>query len=278
MRTRNLASIVFWSHRNRPSFTMRGRQIASALAAQGRDCRCLVGPAWWSLRHVREALIVCVKSEPADVAVLRARGNRVLWDAIDHEVGSAFGDYDAILCASQFVKRNIDKVCGSALTEVFYHHADPLIAPNTVSPNLLRIAYVGERGNSVLLPGNDQLVRAVDFKRSGWQMRLRAFNGHFSARLDPGKSVVKLANCAFANAAFLTGREPGVVELLGENYPFYLRSLDGPAISESVRRLGDEVGSSVWFQVLDQMAELRTRLGVNSSARQYASLFDRLSG
>ncbi|MDZ4696297.1 MAG: hypothetical protein SGI86_14215 [Deltaproteobacteria bacterium] len=270
--------IVFWSHRNRPSFTMRGRQVAERLARRGHDCRWVIGPAWWVLRDIRDSLIVCVKSESRFLSVWQSRGNRVVLDAIDHQAGAPIAAYDAVLCASHHVREQVEHLRNSAIVEVFYHHADPLIQTNVVDHNVFRLAYIGEIGNSSAIRGSIPELCRVDFKKPGWQERLRAFNGHFSARLDTGKSVVKLANSAAADALFLSGKEPGVVELLGADYPFYLNSLADRDLAESVRRLAGELGSPEWQQALERMREVGQKLTLDQTANQYEALFSRLLG
>jgi hypothetical protein len=268
--------IVFWSHRNRPSFTMRGRQVADQLIRRGHDCRCVTGPVWWALRDIRDSLIVCVKSESRFLPRWQARGNLVVLDAIDHQAGAPLAEYDAVLCASRHVRDQIEQCRISPIVEVFYHHADPLILNNNADHSVLRLAYVGENGNSSAITGSIPELCRIDFKKPGWQERLRAFNGHFSARLDMGKSVVKLANSAAADAVFLSGKEPGVVELLGADYPFYLDSLADRDLANSVQRLSDALGSLQWQQALERMRDVRPLLTLDQTAIQYEALFARL--
>jgi hypothetical protein len=103
------------------------------------------------------------------------------------------------------------------------------------------------------------------------------YNAHFSARLDPRKSVVKLANAAATGAVFLTGAEPGCVELLGSDYPFFLRRPDElDAVKRDVAVLREAVGTPLWRDACDRIVALRSRLDLTATATRYERLFGQL--
>ena len=59
---KQLKPIVFWAFKNRPSFYMRGNQLAEALTRLGYNVSLRLGPSHLALRDVRDSIIVCVIS------------------------------------------------------------------------------------------------------------------------------------------------------------------------------------------------------------------------
>jgi hypothetical protein len=221
---------------------------------------------------------VLVKDQPSRMSALGRRGNRVVFDALDFQPQrQALGPVDAIVCASEEVRTMMAARFPSAAVRVIYHHADPRLEPHQAPPAGLRLVYSGERKNSRFLRGQISDLQVVSFHSRRWPDLMRGYNAHFSARLDPTKSVVKLANAAALGAVFLTGAEPGCRELLGPDYPFFLRE---PANLETVRqevaRLKAEVGSPLWRQARERVLALRSRLSLEALASDYERLFAEL--
>jgi hypothetical protein len=267
--------IVIWSFRALPSFRMRGRQVGALLERRGHRVELRTGFAFVALRDVRDSIVVLVKDQPSRLGALRARGNRVVFDALDFQPErQALGPVDAIVCASQHVRTRLAARFPATPTRVIYHHADPRLEPHRASSDGLRLVYSGERKNSRFLRGQISDLEVVSFRSRRWPALMRDYNAHFSARLDPTKSVVKLANAAALGAVFLTGAEPGCRELLGADYPFFLRDpADLGAVRTDVARLKDEVGSALWRQARERVLGLRARLCLESLAGDYERLF-----
>jgi hypothetical protein len=267
--------VVFWAWRNRPSFIMRGAQVAEALARRGVSVQTRVGPSRKVLRDVRDSVIVCVKSCPCFAGWLRRRGNRVVYDAIDFTALRGIpAQADIVIAGNEDLRRRLEKhLAGRATVTTIYHHADPFLKPHRAGENAVRLAYIGEPGNSKFLRGRIPELNVVSFKRADWRESIRDFNAHFSARIDPNKSVIKLANVAMLQAVFLTGAEPGCVELLGADYPFFLRDPgDLRTVQEDVRRLKEAIGTDLWREARRRIEEVRPRLTIEATARAYEDL------
>jgi hypothetical protein len=271
--------IVMWSFRALPSFRMRGRQVGEVLRARGHAVEFRTGFGFIVLRDVRDAIVVLVKDQPSQLPALARRGNRVVFDVVDFEPDQhRLGPVDAIVCGSEHVRARMARRFPSTPAVVVYHHADPRLVPHRAGADRLRLASSGEKKNSRFLGGEIPELQVVSFRKDAWPERMQGYNAHFSARLDPCKSVVKLANAAALGAVYLTGAEPGCLELLGPDYPFYLRdpaSLN--AVREDVGRLRQEVGSPAWVRSHDLLRSLRSRLTVEATATAYQRLFDQLA-
>jgi hypothetical protein len=267
--------IVFWATKDRQSFKMRGRQVADALAARGYVTELRTGPARKVLADVRDSIVVCVKNRPRVLLGLRRRGNRVVFDAIDFQplLGLPWG-VDAIIAGTEEMRLRFARLTfGRVRVCTIYHHADPGLAPHRTGEDALRLVYVGEPENSRFIDGDLPELARVDFKHDGWREQLRDYNAHFSARLDRNKAVIKLANAAALGAVFLTGPEPGCVELLGTDYPFFLRDYRRlAAVREDVRCLAEAVGGVAWYEARDRIEAARDRLTIAATAQAYDEL------
>lgn len=271
--------IVMWSFRARPSFRMRARQLAGALCARGHAVMLRTGPGALALAGVRDAIVVLVKDQPWRMSALAARGNRLVLDAIDFDPDrQALGSVHAVICASDHVRARLARRCPSTPLAVVYHHADPRLSPHRAGWERLRLVYSGEKENSRFLSGEIPGLATVPFRSDDWTRRMTDYNAHFSARLAPSKSVVKLANAAALGAVYLAGAEPGCVELLGADYPFFLRDpTDLAAVRADVARLGEAVGTPALAQAVERIVALRPRLTLDATASAYERLFDELA-
>lgn len=247
--------------------------MASQLRAMGFAARCLVGPSWFTLRGLRDAIVVCVKSVPGNPEAILGRGNRLVFDAIDWEPGGAsLAPFHAVLCASRHVLRLCRQEAPKVESHVLYHHADPAIQPHLQEVGL-RVVYIGEKANSLFIGGQLPDLAIVNFKRAGWHETVRSFNAHFSARFDSTKSVVKLANAAAARAVFVSGPEPGCVELLGADYPFFFHPHEGlPAAKNVLWRARESFRGCEWQEAEERIAAASRQLTLHSSASRLQAL------
>jgi hypothetical protein len=271
--------IVFWSFRALPSFRMRGRQVGEGLRARGHQVQLRTGFGCLALRDVRDAVVVLVKDQPSGMTRLARRGNRVVFDAVDFEPDRhRLGPVDAIVCGSEHVRARMAIRYPSTPLVVAYHHADPRLVPHRAGGDRLRRVYSGEKKNSRFLRGEIPDLEVVPFLDGAWPERMQGYNAHFSARLDPAKSVVKLANAAALGAVYLTGAEPGCRELLGPDYPFFLRDPGSlGAVRDDVARLRGALGSADWQQARERILGLRPRLTVAATAAAYERLFEQIA-
>ncbi|MFH1262111.1 MAG: hypothetical protein V1495_01530 [Pseudomonadota bacterium] len=255
---------------------MRGTQIAEALSRRGFTAEVRFGSSRSALCDLHDSVVVCIKSRPFFTGWLRRQRNRIVYDAADYTplrglpTGAA-----AIITGNEDMARRIRRRVGPAvIVQTIYHHADPGLKPHTVGERELRLVYIGETESSRFLRGEVPELTWVRFgKVREWREELRKYNAHFSARLDRNKSVVKLANVAALGAVFLTGAEPGCVELLGPDYPFYLRNPRNlTVVREDVVRLKEAVGTESWKEARRRIEAVRPRLTIEASAAAYEEL------
>ncbi|HLG20138.1 MAG TPA: hypothetical protein VI895_10050 [Bdellovibrionota bacterium] len=272
--------VVFWAWRKRPSFVMRGIQVAEELARHGFQTVVRFGPSRVALRGVHDSIIICVKSTPRFTAWLRRRRNRIVYDAIDFTTARSIPAHvDAVIAGTNYLRSRLQTFLDPNVTvKTIYHHADPHLKPHKAGDQALRLAYIGDEKGSMFIKGEIPELDVISFlNHRDWREEIRNYNAHFSARMDPNKSVIKLANVATLGAVFLTGAEPGCDELLGKEYPFYLRNPENlDTVLEDVKRLKEAVGSPLWKDARDRIDQTRPNLTIDATARAYEELLAQL--
>lgn len=261
---------------------MRGLQIAQELEKNGYDVKARVGPSLTALRDIRDSVVICIKSRPIFPGRLRKRNNLVVFDALDYV--NMFGTpshIDAIIASSDYMKKVFrSKVPERVKVKTIYHHSDPRIQPHSAGEKELKLVYVGERESSRFIRGEISELNVVPFKDKNveWWEDLRGYNVHFSSRREMTKSVVKLANASAYRAGFLTGAEPGCEELLGVDYPYFIKNPHSlESVREGIEFVKDSIGTLVWKEARDRIESVRGQLTVQASARVYKELIHEIS-
>ena len=256
---------------------MRGYQIADALKSKGFDVEVRLGPSRFALRNVKDSLIVCVKSCPRFTGWLTKKNNKIIYDALDYTPLRGIPKVaSAIIAGTNYMKNIFEKVVGkNTLIKTIYHHCDPKLQPHVTDENSLKLVYNGAPESSAFLKGELPDLNILSFeKNDDWREKLRNYNAHFSGRLDPYKSVIKLANVASMKAIFLTGAEPGCIELLGKDYPYFLQDPTSlTKVMEDIENLKSSVGTSTWQSAKNRIQEVYPKLTIDATANAYQELF-----
>lgn len=274
----NIERNVFFSHRyNWPSSRMRGKQIADYLRKLGYLTRYINENNIMRIMP-SESIIVFIKFYPDRILEkLKRKNNILVYDAIDFKNPSRLEFFDAVIAGNRVSEQILKGMCShDTKVELIYHHADPYIEPNICDEREMKMAYLGTKANSNFLSDIPELNRICP-EESNWRSRIRNYNTHFSARLNERKSVVKLANACKSKAVFLTGKEPGCLELLGSEYPYYIDDVeDLDQVKNRIEYVKDTIGTEIWRQAKSIMDSIACRLEINMSAKEYISLFEQI--
>lgn len=276
--------VYFVKYWDKGSTAVGADQMAPALRRLGVDARVVYAP---ELPEIRDALLVFVKrADITDLIAARIRGNRLVVDLQDTPVFrrwiSHWPLYDAFIFRNRRQCRDFGRqvrLMGNlwAIRRTIYQHWHPRYGPHRAPDGELRVGYLGTRRSLSLwgqLPG-------VEFVGEGdWFERARGFNAHLSVRETRRewlyKPNAKVATAAACEAVLLTTPDCSSVELLGENYPFYLPGADRESILEGIERAREAVGGPEWHDALERLRRIKEATSLDRIAREYVELFREL--
>lgn len=276
--------VYFVKYFDKGSTSVGADQMAPALQRLGVDARVVYAR---DLPGIRGAILVFVKrADLTDLIAARLRGNRLVVDLQDTPVFrrwiSHWPLYDAFIFRNRRQRRDFGRQIRAlgnlwALQRMIYQHWHPRYRPHRVANGELRVGYLGTRRSLSLwgrLPG-------VEFVGEGdWFERARAVNTHLSVRETRRewlyKPNAKVATAAACESALLTTPDCSSVELLGEDYPFYLAGADRESILEGIDRAREAVGGPEWRDALERLRQIKEATSLDRIAREYVEFFREL--
>lgn len=203
------------------------------------------------------------------------RGNRIIFDVIDlfcyKQRTCPFADLVDVLivpnraCIAWYAER-----FPGARYAVIPHQWDYRIK-GTAQQSRYAPGYIGNRfnftvpdfdGAKVFLPA--QHLEAVP------QFNLHLALQRRDERIALLKPATKVSTAAAVLANALTYRDPSAVELLGDDYPFYV---DGDPMA-AIRMARESFGSATWKKGRDMMKDVKERTSLASIASLYKRLGD----
>lgn len=277
-------AVFFVKYWDKGSTAIGAEQMSEGLRALGVPARSIYAS---ELSGIRDAILVFIKRANWP-HLLRARttGNRCVLDVQDQVVFrrwiSHWPLYDAFIFRNRRQLRDFGRqvrVLGNlhALRRTIYQHWDPRYRPHRVPNGALQVAYLGTP-RSLSLWGALDGVRCIE--PTEWFARASAFNAHLSVRetarewrYKPGAKVVTAAAC---DAVLLSTPDDASVELLGEDYPFYLKEPTAEGVEEVVARASGAMGGPLWHEALERLRAVRADTSLELTARRYVELFREL--
>jgi len=276
--------VYFVKYWDKGSTAMGGDQMVPALERLGVPARVIHAD---DLPGVRDAVLVFIKR--ADILHLAAawtRGNRCVLDVQDQVVFrrwiSHWPFYHAFIFRNRRQLRDFGRqvrLLGNlwARSRTIYQHWDPRYRTHLVPNGDLRAGYLGIRRSLALwerLPG-------VEFVGPGeWFDRAPGLNVHLSIRAPgrewrykPNNKVVTAAACG---AVLITTPDCSSVELLGEDYPFYVGGSEPETVAAALARAAAEIDGPLWRDALERLRAVKEATAVDRAARQYVELFEEL--
>lgn len=278
---RDVYFVKYW---DKGSAVIGADQMSEGLERCGVPARSIHAS---ELAGIRDSILVFVKRGNWP-HLLRARlaGNRCVLDVQDQVVFrywiSHWPLYDAFIFRSRRQLRDFGRqvrVMGNwwARCRTIYQHWDPRYQPHQAPNGDLRVAYLGTERSLALwgaLPG----VFYVGPEE--WFARAIEFNAHLSIRetrreclYKPGAKVVTAAAC---DAVFLTTPDEASVELLGEDYPFFIEQATSESVEAAVQRAAEEMGGPLWRDALERLRAVKADTTLERTARRYLDLFREL--
>ena len=246
---------------------------------------------------LRDQIVVLTKwalerRKPAAIAALRARNAAVIasWDdKIPTAELAAVVDAQMTLSISQAV--DLGRRFPATPTFFVTHHVNRLIQPATPPMDRLRAGYFGELFNtirpnslagSIALNGIDTTHKAESAK-IGWMDALDRYNLHWIVRrrhyFDGAKPFLKCFVAARCGAVVMVARDDGdAAYYLGDDYPFYVQSLDPTALEADWLRVASAFGGPDWRMASAIMRQVAARSTDEVTCEQFRAMIETITG
>ena len=214
---------------------------------------------------------------------LRARGNAVLADFIDHPVNPDLAQMvDGFLASSYTQERFLQAAFAKQPTFRVLHHADLRIEADCARGAQSRIGYFGQAYNGLHIEqlaadGLCDNVHAGRVEAAEWMARLPDYAIHYTVRapqpFDGFKPFTKGAVAARCGALVLAQRDEESLLNLGADYPFLLSSTAYDDVRAAILRIRDSQDSPEWQAAHEAMRNLRVQCAPGRIARSVGRAF-----
>lgn len=252
---------------NFTSSILRGEHIAEALKV-----RCHFA----DIGGQRGDVVLFVKeSDRGLVEDAKERNNMVIYDPLDwfcyRDRTVDFGELvDVVIVYNQPSVEFYAPIFPKARFALIPHQWDYRIT-GTAPQDYFRPAYIGKGFNKPEFWKGMAVCNSAQFLQAA-----PLFNFHLALQKRDAKSALlkpntKVSIAAAVGANTVTYPDPGAVELLGEDYPYYA----GENPQETIKKAQREFGSSWWRQARERMRQVRERTSLQAVAALYRRLADR---
>ena len=167
------------------------------------------------------------------------------------------------------------------------HQVNRLIRPVPPPADRLRTGYFGELANTVRPDSLSRLVELVGINtsrnESGWIARLPEFNCHWIVRrrrpIDGAKPFLKGFLAARCGAVVVASREDeDALHYLGDDYPFFVTSLDAADLEADMVRIAAGFGDADWRLAQAIMAGVAARSTDAVVAAEFRAMIEMMAG
>ncbi|MGY6704692.1 hypothetical protein [Roseinatronobacter sp.] len=212
---------------------------------------------------------------PTAASILQSRARAVLFDYIDADMQNvSLIGADIHICAShsQLSYMTATLPQNDVGNAAFLRHGFDTRLSRVIgyTGSEFRAVYCGAEENTYIPNGVRQRIDFLDGSSPGRMAhaveKLGLYNAHYCIRSEPHpkrfvfKPMTKLANAAACGSIVIANiNSDGVIEELGEDYPYLVRSVNDHDISEVMNRAAKGVGSPEWELALKILREVKLR-------------------
>ena len=248
------------------SSQLRGYHVAEALGV-----KCLFA----DLGGARNQTVVFVKdADRGLVEDAKDRNNRVVLDVID-----LYCKEDRSVPFEDLV--DVAIVPNSASIEFYkqrFKNADFRVIPHqwdarikgTARQDFCRTAYIGKHFNKPSWWGGMSVENSGQFLQAAPMFNLHLGLNQRTERMALLKPSTKVVTAAAVLANVVTYKDPGAVELLGWDYPFYVH--DGMEVNEAIVYAQKNFGGGFWKQAREKMKEVKEKTSLEAVCKLYGEL------
>lgn len=266
---------VIFTGQNLGTMELRGKQVAEKLSAVsgGRIKVDVMG--FDQAATVKNAIVIAVKFLPAMLAQrLKDNHNKIIFDSLDkfcrQDYPSEFAGIwlaDHIIYSGQYIADYWSQYINGPYS-IIAHHWDSRITEESIHDEL-RIGYIGASFNH---GAPEYPVLGVYHPELGRKWA-NQFNCHWNVRelkKNIFKPATKVVTAAAVGANIITTMEPSSVELLGDDYPYYVTN----DIEATYNKVKEEFGSKLWFDTLNRMFEIKEKTSLDTCVKQYITMLE----
>jgi hypothetical protein len=273
-----MRSVYFVKYTDWVSTILGADQIAAALRERGFDAWS-VTPA--DIGNVRDAIVVFIKSSRW-WHVERARWKRNLTVLDVHDAMVFDGRVKNQRLVDGIIWRNrrqlADFACAGQINCMLHQQWDPRYAANRAGGAGIAIGYFGVPRS---FPHWQRIPGAACHDRNYFQSALD-YNCHLSVRA-PGREYLYKPNCKVSTASacaanLVTTRDESALDLLGEDYPYYLDSAELESVLAGIEHARATFGGPEWRMGLERMREVRDKTSIDRAIAGYLDFFAQLGG
>ncbi len=271
--------VIFFSKCRSGCLIMRGEAIANELKKMGVET--LVAEKKLPKDLSNKDIILFIKDlHYKDLVFAKRRGAKIIYDIEDsffYPFHLTFEPYfcDGILFPNEKMLSDYKKKTEKAICTSIYHNWDPRFK-GVESPRGKRAFNIGYFG---IFPEKNAInykeLHVVDLGHD-FEKHLRTgkrYPFHYSCRDNKDKEFkykphTKIATASICNSILITSKDFSSVEILGENYPFYLTNNldDDIKMINKMKKSYNRGELAIWFDKMKKISEL---LSPNSVAKQY---------
>lgn len=279
--------VYFVKYFDKGSTILGGELMCETLGEKGIDARMINAS---DLSRVRDSILIFIKKgEFQHLIPARLRRNILVLDTQDIMAVSQQwlgierqgrlknrSLYHAVIFRSQ--KALADFGDGNGTSTMIYLPWNPQYAPNRVSDDDFRIAYLGDPRSFRYW---DQLPDLPCIPEDRFFAEAPDYNCHISIRADPReadyKPTCKVSTAAACNANLITTRDAASLEVLGPDYPYYTEP-DIDSVLQAIEKARATLGGEIWKAGLERMREVYASHDPETITLQYVDFLSRLDG
>jgi len=184
------------------------------------------------------------------------------------------------LCSSL---RGLPKFTEKTSISCVRDHWDPRLEGDFEKDDDPTICFIGNKFNVIL--ENDMIDNiteppynfTINYEDPKFIEKIARYNFHFSMR-DPNriefyfKMNAKISTAAILNAAFITTPDMCNIELLGNDYPYYIKKFDIESVMETLQYAKQTYKTDVWKKAMKMMESVKEKTSLENVCIEYSKI------
>lgn len=274
--------IIIYARSKCGSTDVRGLQICDELRKKGYNARTCVGKIDINIK--KSDLVIFLKCFPINKIIpIKHKGCRVVYDIIDaYNPFLLFAEskfFDAIIFPNKKMLQDLNFLKRKKIIfKVINHHIDPRFSKKIPSKREFAIGYfgIGKERNAIFHNYFKELKlyeKFNDFPVYGPKIPFHYSMRNPNTREFMYKPSTKVGTAAACGSALITSREPTPIDLLGNDYPYFV-DFDCNEVKKIINFARKTYKKEAWKKAMKKMKKVKRELDIKNIIKEYISLFD----